>query len=350
MYENLIIYYFSGTGNAKHCAEWIISAAKEKGLNTFLINIDKFKQVELPKVEGNTLIGFCSATHGFNMPPLMLDYIFQFPKAKKKTDVFVLNTRGGMKLYKIFTPGLSGVALILPAFVLGFKGYRITGYRPVDLPSNWISLHPGLSKKVVDSIYTHWKPVVTHFAEKILSGKKVYRGLYDLPLDLMIAPVAIGYYLIGRFGLAKTFFASYTCDKCMLCLKNCPIGAIKQVDGRMYWTNKCESCMRCMNQCPKRAIQTIHGITFLFWFLALTFIPLLGMKALLHLIPNFSGESWLAILFNNMAVPALCLVAVYFGYYVMHYLVRYKWLNVLVTYTSFTKYKFWRRYKAPKEF
>lgn len=350
MYKNLIIYYFSGTGNAKHCAEWIVNAAKQKGIHTFFINIDNHKNIENPAVVGKTLIGFCSPTHGFNLPSIMLDYIFKFPKPAEKTDVFILNTRGGMKMYKMFTPGLSGVAQILPAIVLRLKGYSIAGYRPVDLPSNWMSLHPGLRKKVIDSIFVQWKSVVERFAEKILSGKKVYRGLYDLPLDIPIIPVSLGYYLIARFALAKTFFASYTCNQCMLCLKKCPVNAIKQIDGRMYWSNGCESCMRCLNNCPKRAIQTIHGVTFLFWFLALTFIPLFGLKALSHLIPGFTETTWIVTIFNNIAVPALCLVAVYFGYYIMHYMVRFKWLNALVTYTSFTKYGFWRRYKAPKEF
>lgn len=44
-------------------------------------------------------------------------------------------------------PGLSGLALILPALMLRLKGYRIKGLRPLDLPSNWISLHPGLRGK-----------------------------------------------------------------------------------------------------------------------------------------------------------------------------------------------------------
>ncbi len=90
-----------------------------------------------------TLVGFCSPTHGFNLPPIVLTFIRNFPKVKNK-DAFILNTRGGMKLYKLFLPGLSGIAQLLPALMLSLKGFRIVGMQPLDLPSNWLILHPGL--------------------------------------------------------------------------------------------------------------------------------------------------------------------------------------------------------------
>ena len=152
----------------------------------------------------DTLIGFCYPTHGFNAPPIVLKFIRKFNKGT--SDIFLLNTRAGMKLFKLFTPGLSGIALLLPALILKLKGYKIRAYRPIDLPSNWISLHPGLRKKVVDSIFNRCKRIVDSFSEKILSRKRVYRGLLDLPIDLAISPIALGYYFYGRFGIAKTFF------------------------------------------------------------------------------------------------------------------------------------------------
>ena len=67
-YDQLILYYFSGTGNARNAAIWIEKIAKEKGLTTYLINIDRFKTIDIPELSEKTLIGFCSPTHGFNMP------------------------------------------------------------------------------------------------------------------------------------------------------------------------------------------------------------------------------------------------------------------------------------------
>ena len=55
-----------------------------------------------------------------------------------------------MKLAKLYLPGLSGATLLFAAIILRIKGYRIVGLRSIDLPSNWIFLHPGLKEKVVD--------------------------------------------------------------------------------------------------------------------------------------------------------------------------------------------------------
>ncbi len=45
-YDQVIIYYFSGTGNAKNAAQWIIKRAEENNIKTHLINIDRFKNIE----------------------------------------------------------------------------------------------------------------------------------------------------------------------------------------------------------------------------------------------------------------------------------------------------------------
>ena len=178
-YDKLIIYFFSGTGNAKNAAKWILKVAEEKGLQTELINIDRFESVDPQVLTDRTLVGFCSPTHGFNLPPLMLKFIRKFPGVKK-CDAFILNTRAGMKLHKLYLPGLSGIAQILPAIILFFKGFRIVGMQPLDLPSNWLFIHPGLRKTVVDSIYGRCNTIVDNFASKLINGKRKYKALLSL--------------------------------------------------------------------------------------------------------------------------------------------------------------------------
>ena len=348
-YSKLIIYYFSGTGNAKRASEWIIDVAKSKNIETELINIDRFQFNELPKFDKKTLIGFVSPTHGFNLPPIMLKFIYNFPKVEN-ADFFILNTRAGMKLYKLFLPGLSGVAQILPAIYLKSRGYSIVGLQPMDLPSNWISVHPGLRKKVIESIFNRCEKITKRFANNVLSGKKIYPGLISLPIDLLISPISLAYYLIGRFGLAKTFIATDACNNCGLCLKKCPVNAIEEVQGRMYWTFNCESCMRCMNNCPKRAIETAHSFTFLIWWLVFSLLPSIAVNKIIEYQLFNTSKTSLCIDFVDFFVSTfIALFNIYLSYKLLHYLMRFKFFNKLVAYTSLTRFKFWRRYKAPKK-
>jgi len=347
-YKHLIVYYFSGTGNSKKCAEWITEKGRGYHIDTHLVNIDKFEEIEIPDLDGKTLIGFCSPTHGFNLPPIMLKFISGFPKVDN-ADVFILNTRAGMKLHKIFLPGLSGIAQYLPALMLKNKGFKIVGMQPVDLPSNWILFHPGLSEKVVASLFKKHKRIVEEFTTILLNGEKKYQAFWSLPIDLFLAPIALGYYFVGRFFLAKTLFATSKCDACMLCVKNCPVEAIKWLNEKPYWTWKCESCMRCVNLCPERVIQTAHSFTaFIIYISSLLFSFVLAKLISLQNLSFLSTSSFFSKIVLNILLSVIMLILVFSGYRFMHYLMRFKIFDRIIEYTSLSRFKWWRRYKANK--
>jgi hypothetical protein len=169
-YKQLLIYYFSGTGNILLASRQIADIAANKGIRTEINPIDRLKKIELPPTDGKRIIGIGYPTHGFSLPWIMLKFIFRFPRGKG-SDLFIFNTRAGMKMSKLFVRGLSGIAIHLPILILWLKGYKIRGLLPLDLPSNWISLHPGLREKVVNSIFEKRKKEINVFSEKIFSGK-----------------------------------------------------------------------------------------------------------------------------------------------------------------------------------
>lgn len=345
-WKSLYIFYISGTGNARASSHWIADEAAKRGIKTVVQQIDRLENISLPSIEEKPLIGFAFPTHGFNAAPIMLRFIAGFPRGLCR-DVFLLNTRAGMKLYKLFMPGLSGVALLLPAFILKIKGYKCIGFRPVDLPSNWIPLHPGLKKKVIESIFIRCEKIVRKFANKILSGQKVYRGLFSLPVDLLISPIALGYYAGGRFFLSKTFIANYNCIACGLCIIECPTSSIKLVGNRPYWKLSCESCMRCMNHCPEKAIETAHGMAAAFWII----FTAINAQLILLIINtlNISPETWWwKVTANIISIGCMVLIASIL-YRIMHYAMGLKPVKYVITVTSLTALPFWRRYNFLKK-
>jgi ferredoxin len=345
MYDKLIIYYFTGTGNALAVANWIAQIAANRNITVEIKKITPSLLIHKKDFSENTLIGFCYPTHGFNAPPIVIDFLLRFPKMKNR--VFVLNTRAGMKISKLFIPGISGLAQLLPSTILRAKGFEIVGFQPMDLPSNWISIHPGLRKKVVDSIFERCERITKRFADKILTGGNVYKGLISLPIDLIISPISIAYYFYGRFFLAKSFIADYNCNGCGLCEKECPVNAINMKNMRPFWTYKCENCMHCMNSCPQRAIQTPHLFVVVLWWLVFSVLPLFVMKVLIRFNPDFS--EYYNLFFNGF-VLITGLPIVFFSYRIFHWLMKFKFFNRLFTFTSLTKYKFWRRYFAQKKY
>ena len=349
-YNNLLIIYYSGTGNSKRVSEWIAGEAAKRGMRTHISSYHQFSVTDIAHFEGKTLIGFFSATHGFNMPHSMLRFMFGFSELKG-SDVFIGNTRAGMKLWKIFMPGLSGIAMYFPALIMMLKGYRIKAMYPVDLPSNWISLHPGLRPKVVDSILKRCNRLTVWFANEVLNGKPVFlKSFILLPLDLLVMPLALGYYFLGRFMIAKTFVANTHCNNCGLCMEQCPTKSIILSDNRPYWKFTCESCMKCMNYCPHRAIETAHSLVFVLLAVLILLVNPALSKGIAGFASHYLNNSQLASGFLYYLLQwSIAFVMFMVGYRLLHFVMRFPLLNRLINYTSLTTWKFWRRYKIPKK-
>ena len=334
--QKMIIFYFSGTGNAKTIASWFLEFASEKGISTQLVNIADKDYSPLENMQPDSLIGIISPIHGFNFPKVTLDFIRGIPSGNNK--ILLMNTRAGLKLHRFVTPGLTGVAFMLSSLILKRKGYTIIGEIPFDMPSNWISVHPALREKAVQYIFQkNHSRVKVHF-DRIYSGKNDFVARKDIIQDVLISPIALAYYFIGKYFLAKSFYASHKCINCNLCIKQCPVQAVKKENERPYWTFKCESCMKCMNNCPVDAIETPHGL----WILVIYATSILCTFILYNLL-SVSSQHWLVefTLFNVLLVALMFLF-----YRIQQFLLRYPFVAKLISYTSLTRYKFWGRYKA----
>ena len=127
-----------------------------------------------------------------------------------------MNTRAGLKLGRFVTPGLTGIAFYLSALLLKIKGYKISGMIPFDMPSNWISLHPALTKKAKDYLtQVNYQRVEKH-AEIIYSDKSDFYACREIIIDLLISPIAFAYFIFGRFVIAKSFYANVQLKVCGL--------------------------------------------------------------------------------------------------------------------------------------
>jgi Pyruvate/2-oxoacid:ferredoxin oxidoreductase delta subunit len=216
----------------------------------------------------------------------------------------------------------------------------------IDMPSNWIALHPGLSPGVVSAILARAHARIAAFAAAILTHKRRFSGWLTLLIGLCLLPLSLAYVLIGRFFLAKLFFASDRCTGCGLCAEHCPNKAIEMRGNRArrrpYWTFRCQSCMRCMAYCPVRAVEANY---------------LLGAGAYLlaALAPTATALAWLVTRIPTLAflsrIPCWALESIYaivalgVTYPIVYTLLRTPWINWFFTRATPTHY--YRRYHEP---
>jgi ferredoxin len=342
-YKKLSLFFMSGTGNSYRNTKWIETEAAKRGLEAS-INPVPATHPSSVSVEQEALWGFVMPTHGFTTPWPMIKFVLRLPWGRG-AHVFAIVGRGGSKVGNTYIPGLEGTACYLMALLLMLKGFRVQGVMAVDMPANWIVAYPAPSPEKAVGIMNRARTKTLNFFAIIMEGKRSFSGWIGLMFGFMLVPISIGYLLIGRFFLAKLFFANNNCNGCGLCARNCSYGGVKMKglgNPWPYWTYNCESCMRCMAYCPEKAIEAGHS-----WAAILYFVSSPGAFVnLLTLLTPYAGEiitnPWLA----RPLKYAYLLASMAAAYWLFSLLLRVPFINIIFTYTTFTHV--FRRYHEPE--
>ena len=350
-YKRATICFWSGTGNSYRVSNWLANSADNRRLETHVISLDKANPEQLlhPRKQGFIAIVF--PTHGFTAPWHVLKSVWKLPRGNA-AHAFCIATRAGLKFGSLFIPGISGSATFVIALILLLKGYSVRGAMSVDMPSNWYSLHPIQGRKSHEAIIDRAEYKVASFMGKVLSHSKIWltgNNLYEIILGTLLSPISIAYLLLGRFFLAKLFFANNNCDGCGICQKNCSVKAIamRGKDRRIpYWKYNCESCMRCAALCPHNAIEAGHS-----WGAVLYVITALPFSVyILSLIGVSSANS--GNIYMKLVSDILDIIyfypAIFVSYYIFSLLARLPLINYFFTHTTMTHLSFWGRYREPK--
>ena len=346
-YEDARIYFMTGTGNSYRAALWTGEVVRGQGTPARVLPIEKGRLQPGTGDGKPRLLGLLMPTHGFTAPWPMIRFALALPQGNG-THAFVVPTRAGMKFGRLYTPGMEGTAGYLIALILLLRGYSVRGVMGLDMPSNWISLHPGLKPSSVAGIIQRAKHKDTSFMEMILSGERRFPmgSLVQLLFGLLLLPISLGYLLVGRFFLAKLFFANLRCDGCGICALNCPNRAVHmwgRKNPRPYWTFSCESCMRCMGYCPRNAVEAGHSLGLLLYFVTSIPVGVFLLNYLNRFLPGAEdlSHSWV----NWLLQYPYMLLSLFLCYLLVTLLVRIPVINKAFTWTTFTRG--WRRYHEP---
>lgn len=346
-YSRATIYYFSGTGNSYRVSSWMEETAKQNGLEAGIASIDRAGSTSTIDKDAD-LIGLVAPTHGFTSPWHMLKFATRMPRGKSR-HAFCASTRAGLKWGPAFIPGISGSANFIITLILALKGYKVRGAVSIDMPSNWYSLHPIQKLKKQRAIIERAEPKTIDFMNKIISGRREWftvNNLYELLWGIILSYISLLYLVIGRFFLAKLFFANSGCNGCGLCADSCPVEAIVMHGRRKtrpFWKYNCESCMRCAALCPQKAVEAGHSWGVLLYFISSVPASVIIFSSLGSFFPGLAqtNHAWL----SNIIKLLYLYSALFLSYYVFDKLLLFPSINWFFTHTTMTH--FWGRYHEP---
>jgi hypothetical protein len=335
------IHWMSGTGNSLRLAREFTSLFEGQGGSASSWQISPSPS-RLQKV-GWLVVFF--PTHGFTTPWPVIRWVWALPRGKGVLAA-VVSSRAGWWMGACFR-GLTGSAPFIPALLLFLKGYRVRGILSVDMPSNWILVHPGLNENHIAHFLERGLRKTRAFTNDLLSGRRrlwSLDNLFEFVSGVILLPVSAGYLLYGRPFFAKLFFANERCDGCGVCAAHCPEDAIRMIgtDPKPYWTLHCESCMRCMNVCPRRSVEAGHSLGVLLYLAA--WVPPIGWF-LVHLAPRWPWAEKLNVGFSRFALNyAWYLLAMLSVYGVVFRVMRWLPARLFFSFTTLTRW--FRRYRA----
>jgi ferredoxin len=355
VFTHLRIFFMSGTGNSFRVSTWVQEEAEKLGLHATMEPMVSPSGLDGSEIEpgpgqdpGQEMVaGLIFPTHGFTAPWHVLKFACRMPPGKGG-HAFCVATQAGFKIGPVYPPGMSGTATFLIALILALKGYRVLGALSVNMPSNWFILHPIRGAEANTAMISRALGPTQEFAGKVLRGERAWltgSNLFELILGLVLALVSLGYLLVGRFFLAKLFFANSRCNGCGICAVNCPVGAIRMrgdESPRPFWRYNCEGCMRCAAFCPKNAVEAGHS-----WAVLLYLITTVPVSTLVFSHFFGTGETGGMGVMGRVVDLLYLYLTLFLSYYVFQALLRIPAVSWFFTKTTLTHLPWWGRYRAP---
>ncbi len=248
--ENILLKYFSGTGNSLRIMDVCNARFRDSKYDTALSSITENTGDDYSRAD---LIGFCFPVYAFGLPRICKSFLKSLPDSKDGKKVFLLVTAG--------LSDESGFSLNIGHKILRKKGYDVIYSDVIEMPSNWTTFDNPPSEDLAKTILKKGEKKTLEIVNKITDTKS-YHHKFNVPKRMSYLKLLFEYVSFHYFGIHqmwKMFRVKPSCNACGTCEKICPTRSVNVKDGEPRWNSSCEQCMRCVNFCPKQAIFQTHG-------------------------------------------------------------------------------------------
>jgi len=239
-----MILYFTGTGNSKYNAEYLADKLGDE-----VVSMNQYIKAEAAgEFVSEKPYVFVAPVYLATIPEIVRNFIAKSSFAGSKLAYFVSTCAS--------VPS----AVANDARKLCETGDKFTymGSAYVRMPQNYIAFFSMTPKEEQEERFLAADQRVTEIAT-VISANEVLQDKPSAKFEYGIIRAVEKMYNNG-FTKTRKFIATDNCIGCSICVKNCPVNAIKMVGNKPVWVKKnCIHCMACINRCPKQAIEYGKG-------------------------------------------------------------------------------------------
>ena len=240
-----MIFYFSGTGNTRYCAETL-----GKMLGDELVDVSVYiRQKKAGHFHSSRPWIFCSPIYIGYLPKIFAKFIRASTFEGDPRFYFIITLGGNEKGGSIAPKLLPGLCRL--------KGKHYMGAGHITMPRNLILFFNLQDEAEIQQQLQKADSLLAQYGKLIQKEQTLPVFPVNTLEYIMILPILNAYY--KHFVRDEKFTVDETCIGCGLCARVCPLGNITMEGRKPRWNGNCTHCTACINRCPKAAIQYGRG-------------------------------------------------------------------------------------------
>ena len=244
----ILAFYFSGTGNTAFIVNQLKASFAKNKVDMEIINIENFEQADEEKIASADYVLFAYPVYGAMAPMIMWRFIKQIAALLEDKQAIVIANQmlfsgdGGSYLARILRKCHAQIVAIehfkMPTNLSDVKIFRVKNGEQAK----------ALTLKVEQQIDL--------FCSDFVKGIRFKRG--DGAGSILLGSLLrIPFSKGERKWVKNVKINENKCTLCGKCESDCPVEALRLVDGRVSQVADCTLCYRCVNRCPESAISIL---------------------------------------------------------------------------------------------